>query len=414
LPGLPADDGSPLAQAAVALAEARFASCTAALDRTDPRDPATVLLGARLRRDQGFPAEAEVLAREAATTCRDPVATALHAAILGDLGRDAEAGRLLRQLAAADFASLTGRESWLVSAVALAELCWTTRAASFAAALAERLLPEAGGFAAAAGGAGWAGSVSRALGLLAAASADWDAATGHLDVGLDDHLRVGAPVLVAHTERELAAVLRARGGSGDWERAVDLLAEAESIYRRLGIDSSAEDARVLLRRSREHHLDAPRTSVLARTPAGWRFGPSGATVTVSDSHGLEHLRMLLAQPGQRFHVFELVSGARGPAGTDEQDRLAALEAEGDRSDAGGRLGRALARAERELLVCQLGDGRHYDDLDRARRMVTTRVRVAIDRLEEAHPELGNHLRHSVQLGTFCSYLPARPVTWQVT
>ncbi|TWH28374.1 hypothetical protein [Isoptericola variabilis] len=43
--------------------------------------------------------------------------------------------------------------------------------------------------------------------------------------------------------------------------------------------------------------------------------------------------------------------------------------------------------------------------DRARSAVTQRIRAAIRRIGEHHPELGEHLRTSVTTGTFCSYRP---------
>jgi hypothetical protein len=49
-----------------------------------------------------------------------------------------------------------------------------------------------------------------------------------------------------------------------------------------------------------------------------------------------------------------------------------------------------------------------------RKAVGNRVRQAIDRIGEVHPELARHLRASVRTGTWCGYRPEHPVRWQVS
>jgi predicted ATPase len=115
------------------------------------------------------------------------------------------------------------------------------------------------------------------------------------------------------------------------------------------------------------------------------------------------------------------------AGDDEQAcaalRLgAACLAAGDLD--GGRAGfrHAAERARRagrpDLLArAALGLGgrvrRSGSAAERARTAVTARVRDAIRRISEAHPELGRHLERSVRTGTFCVYEPDRPVHWSL-
>jgi len=43
--------------------------------------------------------------------------------------------------------------------------------------------------------------------------------------------------------------------------------------------------------------------------------------------------------------------------------------------------------------------------------VTARIRDAIRRIGQAHPELGRHLDRSVRTGTFCVYDPDPPARW---
>ena len=80
-------------------------------------------------------------------------------------------------------------------------------------------------------------------------------------------------------------------------------------------------------------------------------------------------------------------------------RLAELEAELDVAEAAADLQRAeRARAERDALV---------DERARAR------VRDALGRIEQAHPDLGRHLRETIATGTSCAYAPAAPVDWEL-
>jgi len=45
--------------------------------------------------------------------------------------------------------------------------------------------------------------------------------------------------------------------------------------------------------------------------------------------------------------------------------------------------------------------------------VSARVRDALAKIGQVHPELADHLRGSLRMGTVCAYSPAEPVTWKV-
>jgi hypothetical protein len=53
--------------------------------------------------------------------------------------------------------------------------------------------------------------------------------------------------------------------------------------------------------------------------------------------------------------------------------------------------------------------------ERARKAVTNRIRDALARIEREDPELGEHLRRSVRMGTECAYRsePRSPWSLQV-
>jgi len=46
--------------------------------------------------------------------------------------------------------------------------------------------------------------------------------------------------------------------------------------------------------------------------------------------------------------------------------------------------------------------------------LVSRVRDALAKIGRVHPELADHLRSSLRMGTLCSYSPAEPVTWTLS
>jgi hypothetical protein len=149
--------------------------------------------------------------------------------------------------------------------------------------------------------------------------------------------------------------------------------------------------------------------------------------------GMADLAVLLGAPETEVHCLQLMGGADvggdvGPALDDRarrdyQARIRDLQAEIDDATTGGDTERA-AHAELELdaLVTQLSEafglgGRtrvRGSATERARAAVTYRVRAAIRRIAEAHPELGRHLDNAVRTGTWCAYRPETDVVWEVS
>ena len=363
-----------------------------------PGEPAPALLAVAACREQGRAAEAEVLLRGVLT--RHPEleeAQALLGAVLADLGRDAEARRQLDRL-------LGGEPPPAVAALA-AETAASLQSTEHA----EELLAPLVGHAPA--GAGWQGSVARHLGLLGHVLGRWDEAELHFRVALKWNTVAGAPVLVAHTRRQYAALLRARGGAGDWESAIDLLSAAAAVYRRLDIARLADDAEAVLRRSHDPSPEGgTAANVLTRTGAGWELAFDGRQAVMEPgAAGLHHIAELVAAAGRPVHVADLVEAGADLA-AEYRARLAVLDQQ--EADAADPLAAALARAEADVLSAELA-GAEGDAGDTARRLVAFRIRTALDHLDRALPALGDHLRRSVRTGTFCIYEPERPERWKI-
>lgn len=239
------------------------------------------------------------------------------------------------------------------------------------------LLPHAGTNVLVGGCASYWGPVDRFLGELAATLGDHAAAARHFDDAAQMAETLGAPLWRQHALERRAA---------------------------LGAPIAA----------------APR---FTRDGEVWALAWQDRTAHLPDSKGVRDLAVLLTRPGQEVPATELM-GIGPVAGADPvlddvaknayRRRLADLEeeiadAEADHDDARAE----RARDEHSALVDQLAaavglggrDRRLGDDAERARKAVTARIRDAIRRVGEVHPELGAHLATAVRTGSWCAYQP---------
>jgi hypothetical protein len=244
------------------------------------------------------------------------------------------------------------------------------------------------------------GPVHRHLALLADVLGDREAAAAHRAEAVAQARALGATALVARIERE--ARPSSAAGAPPEQAAGD--PGPDHVFRR--------DGEV------------------------WTLRYGGRQVRLRDSKGLRDLHALLTRPGTAVAALDLASGAPGrvPAATDTgevidaqarsayRQRLRELEEAAAEADAAADIGRsARVAAERDALVEALTQAyglggrvrRAGSDAERARTAVTARIKDAIRRIGEAHPDLGRHLARSVRTGTFCVYEPDQPTTWPV-
>jgi hypothetical protein len=171
---------------------------------------------------------------------------------------------------------------------------------------------------------------------------------------------------------------------------------------------------------------------IRRVGDGWNVGFAGRTVQIRHLKGLEDLATLFTRPDHEIHCLELIGGtdASGDAvaAMDEQARRAyrarirELQEEIDAArDANDPIPAERAEAELEALVKELSasfglSGRPRASgsaVERARSAVTWRIRAAVKRLGDVHPELGRHLQNAIRTGTWCSYRPETSVEWRI-
>jgi class 3 adenylate cyclase/tetratricopeptide (TPR) repeat protein len=225
---------------AAALAEGRLddarAHATAALERA-PHNPNAVNAfhakrwAIRLEQDRIDPHALDGVA----AMMPFPWLEALAALVNAERGDLDAAAAALGRFAERDDLGIPFNAGQAATLRALAETTGHVGDASLARALAPYLAAYQGQILVAFNGIAWECAADRALGQLALAQGDPDAAVAHLDaaLGLEDGFR--APALAARTRYWLARALRARGGPGDHPRAEHELTVAARTAHDLGL-----------------------------------------------------------------------------------------------------------------------------------------------------------------------------------
>src|SRR5215211_4219856 len=175
--------------------------------------------------------------------------------LYAELEREHDARGVLDDLLSRDLAHEHVDAEWLFSMSLLPDPCVWLGDGHGAAKLHELLLPYREHYAHAPVEAVF-GSVARGLGVLATALGHFDEAEEHFDTALEIERRMRARPWIAHAQHDLAKMLLARGGRGDRQRASDLLDEATSAYRDMGMATWAERAEAGRRQSSSCSLRA--------------------------------------------------------------------------------------------------------------------------------------------------------------
>lgn len=247
-----------------------------------------------------------------------------------------------------------------------------------------------------AGSSGMIVPTATAVGVLADATGDAEAAASYHDLGIELAERVGSAVLAARC-RELA-----------------------------GRSAPASEPAA-----------APGVATVARATDGWAFNTPFGGATVEESRGLLQLVEVLRAGGRELAAVDLAAGGGTPvvqhdlgpmlddrAKREYRARIAELREEIDDAEAMNDPDRGTrARLELDALLEELGravgmggrDRPHGATDERARVNVTRSIRRAIAAVAAQAPELGAHLEVSVRTGRECSYRPdpAAALAWEV-
>lgn len=279
------------------------------------------------------------------------------------------------------------------------------------------------------------GSVQHALGLAALTMGDTARAASHLDAAVHANLALGHWPAAVLTRVRLAQALDRRGQPAD-------LTEANR-HRQLAAQDAAEFGMPWAARAtpapavngaetdaRAHRRNG-QPAICQRRGRHWEITVGRSSVRIGHSRGLQHLAILIANPGQEIQALEL---AVGPAGGDSprpelttrqpilddvakrqyRDRLARLQEQIETCESRRDFDRAERfRTERDWIFAELaataglaGRSRIFaSSEERARIAVGKAIRRTLDHIMRADPAVGDHLRDAIHTGTRCSYRP---------
>lgn len=199
-----------------------------------------------LRWPQGRLDEVEELVARTASRFPDYfVLPSLLCHIYAELGRHEEAREMLGELGLDRFGSLQRNDEWLYAMTMLSEAAAALQELQYVEALYDLLEPF-GHMNAVSAPDACCGSVSRPLGLLAAAMGRWDEADERFGEALGVHKRMQARPWAARTQLDWARMLLARDLQEDTKKALDLLRSALDTSVAIGASSMAEEAAKLL------------------------------------------------------------------------------------------------------------------------------------------------------------------------
>lgn len=402
-----------------------------------------------LRAEQGRAAELEALIRGSI----DEYAwwpwmrcALLH--LYTELGRTAEARSLFESVATRDFDDLPWDNDWLMGICLVADAAVRLKDTERAATLYALIEPYAdrNGF----GHPQFCtGSLARSLGLLAGVLGRVEDAERHFEEAIVVNERMGARPWTAHSRYELARLLLERDGPDDRRRATQLAADARATAGELGmvaLTTRLERLDVDQGMPERDVVGTGHRAVFRREGEYWSIVFEGRSVRARDSKGMRYLAALLAGAGREHHALDLIGmdagpTARSPAeletgGWDDAgailDRQAKKAYRARLDDLRGDLAEAeewndsdraeRARGEIEELTRALAeavglggrDRRAASSSERARLNVTRAVRAAMSRIDENHPELGQHLDATIKTGIYCAYTPdpRTPPAWE--
>ncbi|MDO8432339.1 MAG: AAA family ATPase [Candidatus Binatus sp.] len=302
---------------------------------------------------------------------------------------------------------------------------------------------------------GLGGPVARAEGAFAAAKGR-DFAI-HFEKAIKNANRYTLSWDEADTLYHWGAALNTAGEYSDANEKFDAAIE---IYQRHGggqrwIDRVEAKRHSFASDSKARELAASaRLATFRREGEFWTINYDGSTFRLKDAKGLRYIAYLLARPGQRIHVHDLIEAVEGSAAnrrttihaeseglkivrdiggpgpsidtrarSEYRTRLRDLDAELEESDQMNDLGRSeRLRNEVEVvgreLAASLGLGGRArtasGSVERARGLVGKNIRSVLQKIRREHPALGRYFAAAIVTGNFCAYQPDpdRPISWQ--
>jgi tetratricopeptide (TPR) repeat protein len=419
--------------------ESAEAAASNALERgTDLGDPdAPAYYGAMLaalRWWQGRAVEVIEFVRRISTSPRlgfnDHVYLAADAGLSAVFGDFDSAEDALARVVGIDLDRVDHSSSWLTTQFLIAEAAYLLGDAEVAESTRRALAPYAHLPVMPSLGVVCFGSVERSLGLCAATVGLPNAAVHHLDAAIRVDRRLGNRPMATMTERTLADILDARGGENDGVRADHLANDAEERARRMAMVLPDPPRWLTAHRFASRTTGRFKEVFFQRTLGGWQLRTRGQKTLLPNRVGFAYLAELIDRPQTDVDALSLASP--GLLCIDSSDAVADTKALDSYRRRAQELKEILGRAslkpsaaarcrqELEALEAVLGasiglGGRPRlfpDNAQRARTSVRKALVRAINEIGSVEPDLGEHLRASVETGITCRYSPT--YSWRIS
>lgn len=265
------------------------------------------------------------------------------------------------------------------------------------------------------------GPVAWTIGQIAFSLGRNDEAFRLLDKALNIAVAMKAPPWAARIHETIAEVAAA---SGDEQSASEHRASFEEISAEFQLRKRRFLPAAATRSDERTKRAVPFT--LEREGDLWKISYGERSTMLRGSKGLDILAKLVERPDADIHVLELSGGSavqdEGNAGPaldpkarkEYETRIRELTEELEEAEEFGDTGRADAtREEIDFITRELsrafglgGRARKSGDAaERARVNVRRRLKNAIERITEQHPDAGRYLKNTIKTGTYCRYVP---------
>jgi len=248
--------------------------------------------------------------------------------------------------------------------------------------------------------------------------------------------------------------------------ALQPLRAAIEMYRHRGVaqrwagNAESEEAPRLMRTEAttgSEHLgkSADGSGVFRREGEFWMLACRGKTLRLRNVKGLSYIAFLLAHPGERIHVHDLIASVEGVANPDSDltaeisRELRATQELGDAGDALDQHAQADYRRRMRELAEDLAEAERLNDIgrtesirheleflngelsaavgiggrnrkaaahvERARDMVGKNIRAGLRKIRNEDATLGHYFDVSIKTGYYCAYLPdpERKISWKL-
>ena len=244
--------------------------------------------------------------------------------------------------------------------------------------------------------------------------------------------------------RSALETYRHRGATQRWVGSAERETTAPRIVR---VEATAERAPV--------GKNPDGSGIFRREGEFWMVAYRGKTFRLKDAKGIAYIAFLLAHPGERIHVHELIArvdGAAGPSSAVVAEGSPEVYPTHDLGDAGEALDRHaqadyrhrlrelaeelgeterlndVGRAEnirreldflREELSESVGIGGHTRKAaahaERARGTVRKNIRAVLEKMRKEDASLGRYFATSIKTGYYCAYLPdpESKISWRL-